>query len=192
MVIALLLLLAGAPQTCTTIQPGTDWVCINGGWRPPAASAPIPPLPVPANDIRVDPVPSVTDMEPKELRTVAFTLTGPGTCNRQAVTKVWGNPFGVPLKIKIGRAWLGTNHDAQADVRVIWWTSLPNSAASQVGQVWSWERYWITSETKPDTLLLGESYLLLPAYGWLTVEFFCSYLFVPTSYHAQLILYFER
>jgi hypothetical protein len=32
-------------QPCTTVQPGADWVCVDGGWRP-ANQVPQPP-PVP-------------------------------------------------------------------------------------------------------------------------------------------------
>jgi hypothetical protein len=37
-----------SPTSCQTIRPGSDWVCVNGGWLPPG-SAPAPtPTPTPA------------------------------------------------------------------------------------------------------------------------------------------------
>lgn len=27
--------LMAIPATCTTVQPGSDWICVNGGWLPP-------------------------------------------------------------------------------------------------------------------------------------------------------------
>ncbi len=40
--IAFLLAAQLASVPCTTVQPGPDWVCLNGGWRP-ANQVPNPP-----------------------------------------------------------------------------------------------------------------------------------------------------
>ncbi len=35
------------PTSCTTVQPGPDWVCVNGGWLPPGAAGAPAPVPTP-------------------------------------------------------------------------------------------------------------------------------------------------
>jgi hypothetical protein len=36
-----------SPGSCTTIQPGPDWVCVNGNWLPPGSGGTPPPPPPP-------------------------------------------------------------------------------------------------------------------------------------------------
>ena len=36
-----------SPISCTTIRPGPDWVCVNGGWLPPGAAGARSPTPNP-------------------------------------------------------------------------------------------------------------------------------------------------
>lgn len=38
----------GSPSTCTTVQPASDWICVNGDWLPPGLPLPGAPPPPPS------------------------------------------------------------------------------------------------------------------------------------------------
>jgi beta-glucosidase len=45
----------GGPQACPTVQPGPDWVCVNGGWLPPGMGGPAPNPPLPNPPVPIPP-----------------------------------------------------------------------------------------------------------------------------------------
>lgn len=60
MIAALLAAVVATATPCTTVQPGPDWVCVDGGWRPAnQVPAPVPqPSPVPPTGTQAPLVPA--------------------------------------------------------------------------------------------------------------------------------------